>query len=75
MDLGDCQHEPNQYFNFNSNGSLTDAQTDPQHCVTATHYPPSSPDIKQGLQMWAKPQPEGALAVFGEHSHDSSSNR
>jgi hypothetical protein len=67
LDLSGCTHDPNQYFFFNANGTFTDAQTgEDKNCITATTTPPSSPDVKHGLQMWAKPQLGGALAVFGE---------
>lgn len=58
VELYNCNGGPNQQFDFQSDGTLTD-RDDPKLCLTSTESPGNG-----GFQMWAKKQAKGAEAVL-----------
>ena len=62
LQLNPCHQGPNQRFAF-VDGAL---RAETGQCITATSTPPPGPaDLPTArLMLWAKPQPNGAQAVF-----------
>jgi len=60
VEMWDCNGGGNQKFDFNGDTTLSD-NDNPKHCLTSSTTPPVSQDV---FQLWAKPQPNGAVAVL-----------
>jgi len=65
VQLFGCNGGSNQQFDFNSDGSLTDASTDSsrRHCLDHSSVPPG-PVPAGDIHLWAKPLPGGDTAVL-----------
>jgi len=63
VELWSCNGGCNQQWNFNSDGTLSDSCSggNPLRCVSAKVNSPFSGNT---LQLWGKPQPQGAVATL-----------
>jgi hypothetical protein len=72
MELWGCNGGCNQQWNFNSDGTWSDncSGSSPKKCVSAKV---NSPFSGSALQLWGKPQPNGAVATLLINNDDVNS--